>query len=176
MPLSEAETIAAFAGPPGGWTGAQRRALALWSSTYMHYVQNVLRRTPAAGAFDDVERRFAAEIIDTLDDIFVLTPGPATAITVFRGVRDRRAPLDPDPSFVSCTIDRRVAEAIAGPGGDVWELAVPAGAPAVYLPTATQPVTPAEKEVLLARGMGFRVVGMASRRQNGRLVNVELRP
>ena len=122
-----------------------------------------------------VERDFVDQVILALDDAFQRLDGPAGDVLVYRG-----GPALPRDGFmrgyVSSSLDREVAEAIATERGDLWEITAGAGSRALLLPAVDATHTPAQAEVLIDRNQRFILHSVTARGEHGRLLKVQLQP
>ena len=180
VPRQSSDAVALLAADSGLATleAHHRDALRDWSSAWSHLVQHYCFGTPEAAHYSSVELDFVQGLMRDLDGTFDAVAGPSRSVLVFRG--DPRghlpSPREVWPGYLSCSVDRSIAEQAAGQAGDLWELVVPAGGRAIYLPAATSPVEPGEQEVLIARGSSFILGLMQPRSGGGRLIRLELEP
>jgi hypothetical protein len=135
-------------------TPGQRGACTNWTSNLFWLVQNYLWETEEARTYGSVELRVIERVVSNLDAAFEALSGTSEQIVVYRGTPF--APSEgPMRGYVSCSARQAVAEAVATSGGSVWEILVPAGAPALYLPAVSEAASDDLAEVLLPRGIRF---------------------
>lgn len=121
-----------------------------------------LNQRIAAGTMDEADTNAA----NTLDDIISRAPAADDAV-VFRGVRSMDdasvGDVISNDGFVSTTASQNMAKTYAGvdPGRAMIRILVPQGQPALAL-DKTLSNNPVEKEVLLPKGINFRVVGKST--------------
>lgn len=161
-------------GPPAGWSTARARGHA---RTLSDYTAEEGAAAPAAiRAGGAASRRAADRIADVL-----ATSTTNADMVVWRGLDNPRrlfgSLLDRplvgaevrDPSFMSVSGSRSVAERYAGADGLLMRVRVPRGTRAVTVDN------PDDVEVLLDRGLRLRVVG-DSGPGAGRVIDVEIGP
>jgi hypothetical protein len=132
-------------------------------------IVNNLLRGKNVGSEAEIEA--ARKQVDAIDDVFA-DANLSDGVVAYRGMslsslEQQGVSLTPgttfsDPAYLSTSAEEAVADRLFGSGGDdsaLMEIAVPAGARALYLENISQ--IPGESELLLDRGQSIRIISVS---------------
>jgi hypothetical protein len=155
----DAAMRARFAPVVEGLGGEQIEAMGMYQDDTFTMINEPLR---AGDALDD----FIAPIVADLDAVMAEAPA-LPAMTVVRGLRGEQADylrglaagaIYEEKGFTSASLSAAVAERFAGDEGVVVELRIPHGYRGAFYMPAWNEFDPAEFELLLRRGLRFKVL------------------